>query len=1328
MATLTGGPNNDLLNGGGGNDLLQGLGADDTLNGMGGNDTLDGGTGNDKMAGGAGNDIFIVDSLQDKVTEKVGEGTDEIQASIALAAAVAYVENYTFKMTTDVTFTGNTLNNKIVGGTGNDTLNGGDGNDVVHGGAGKDTLAGGNGNDVLNGGEADDALTGGAGNDTLTGGTGDDKMTGGSGNDVYDVDSLKDLVIENADAGTDEIRSTIAVTAVANVENYTFLTAAGITFTGNTLNNRITGGDGSDTLNGGNGNDSLIGGAGNDNLNGGAGNDTMTGGTGNDTMTGAAGNDIYVVDSLQDKTIEKAGEGTDEIRATIALTAAVANVEKYTFQVTTEVSFTGNELNNVITGGTGNDTLNGAVGNDAINGGAGDDTLNGGTGNDAMTGGAGNDVYTIDSLADTAIEAVDGGTDEVRSSIALTTAFAEVEDYTFQLSAGVTFTGNDLDNKITGGIGNDVFNAGGGHDVVSGGGGDDTLNGGDGTDTLNGGTGNDNLSGGIGNDILDGGDNNDTLSAGTGLDKLSGGNGNDLLVIEDLSFLLAAGGAGEDTIQFKGSGFSIDLAAFQDGRISDIERIDLAQSGADNLLLTQTAVHNASSSSEQLIVDGNSGDTVTLTGGFKLTGSQTVGGETYDLYTSAGSSVLLDKAVTAKLDAGVSNVLELSALPASKGFALASHMGGSMTGAGVASAGDVNGDGYDDLIIGAPVTPGNGGLDGAAFVLFGSATGPGAVQDLSALDGKNGFRINGPASGAMLGEAVASAGDFNGDGIDDLLIGSKNGAQGGFRTGEAFVVFGTAAAAGFPATVNLSQLNGSNGFRLYGTSGGGQVGTSAASAGDVNGDGYDDLLIGAPGAQPNGSGSGGAYVVFGHAGAQATPIDLGALNGTTGFKINGASGDELGRSVSAAGDVNGDGYADLLVSANGFGGIGGGGAAYVLFGHGGGFAATLEASAIDGTNGFILDGPFGADIGRSVSTAGDLNGDGYDDLIVVERADDAGGTAAHVVFGHGGAFTQTVDLAALNGGNGFTLVDPGKATTWNVATAGDFNGDGYADILVSAATASGADPNAGVSYLVYGSAGGFGATVDLSHLGTQQGLRIDGAATGDNAWNISAGGDVNGDGYDDIVIGAPYAKDNGSQTGLGYVIYGGGTAAGAHVGDSGNNTITGNASAELFIGGLGNDTLNGGGGGDTFQGGAGNDQIHVTDRNFHLADGGGGTDTLYFDFVGTIDFANLDTNAATSDRGKITGVEVLDVTNGQANGLTLHATDVLDLNVDNRDVGGVASLDNVLKIDGNTGDTLKLFSTDGWGTANTSILPGYNVYTEGAVRIAVDKDIAVTVG
>ena len=147
---------------------------------------------------------------------------------------------------------------------------------------------------------------------------------------------------------------------------------------------------------------------------------------------------------------------------------------------------------------------------------------------------------------------------------------------------------------------------------------------------------------------------------------------------------------------------------------------------------------------------------------------------------------------------------------------------------------------------------------------------------------------------------------------------------------------------------------------------------------------------------------------------------------------------------------------------------------------------------------------------------------------------------------------------------------------------------------------------------------------------------------------------------------------------------------------------------------------------DAINAGQGNDEIHVADNKFFRIDGGTGVDTLHLDYAGAIDFGNLDGNASTSDRGRIENVETLDVDNGQANALTLHLADVLDLDVTSSNLGGVASLDNVLRIDGNAGDTLQMFNVDGWGAADTSSLSGYAVYSYQAVKVAVDTDIAVS--
>jgi len=189
------------------------------------------------------------------------------------------------------------------------------------------------------------------------------------------------------------------------------------------------------------------------------------------------------------------------------------------------------------------------------------------------------------------------------------------------------------------------------------------------------------------------------------------------------------------------------------------------------------------------------------------------------------------------------------------------------------------------------------------------------------------------------------------------------------------------ALAAFPANINLSALDGTNGFTLSGVAVSDFSGFAVSTAGDVNGDGVDDLLIGAPRADPNGNYSGASYVVFGGAGVgNSGNLELSALDGTNGFRLSGvAAYDQSGEAASTAGDVNGDGVDDLLIGA--FGADPNGdfsGASYVVFGGAGvGSGGHLELSALDGTNGFRLSGVATDDFsGSRVSTAGDVNGDG----------------------------------------------------------------------------------------------------------------------------------------------------------------------------------------------------------------------------------------------------------------------------------------------------------------------------------------------------------------
>ncbi|MGK2925548.1 MAG: beta strand repeat-containing protein [Lysobacterales bacterium] len=412
--------------------------------------------------------------------------------------------------------------------------------------------------------------------------------------------------------------------------------------------------------------------------------------------------------------------------------------------------------------------------------------------------------------------------------------------------------------------------------------------------------------------------------------------------------------------------------------------------------------------------------------------------------------------------------------------------------------------------------------------------------DLSNLNGTNGSALEGVAAESFAGQSVSAAGDFNGDGIDDIIVGAPYSSNGASYTGAGYVVFGS--PQGLPNPLGLSTLGVGTGLSITGSSDSDFVGFSVASAGDINGDGIADVVLGGPSSSLGEDYAGAVFVVFGSDQPLPVSLSVSSLTGSNGFTILGAVNyADTGATVSGAGDFNGDGIDDLVIGAP----FTENGSAYVVFGNAGAWGGAVNLSDLNGSNGIRIDGAELAEtLGQSVSRAGDVNGDGIDDVIVGAILAGAEGDyagAAYVVFGSDSGLAHPMDVSALDGSNGFALVGVthGDFTGFSVSAAGDVNGDGIDDLIVGA---PGADPNggsSGISYVVFGNAGAWGGVVNLSSLNGSNGFAILGVAAGDESGTaVGTAGDINNDGFDDLVIGAPLASPGGAFSGASYVVLG----------------------------------------------------------------------------------------------------------------------------------------------------------------------------------------------
>ncbi|MFN0244821.1 MAG: integrin alpha [Planctomycetota bacterium] len=432
-----------------------------------------------------------------------------------------------------------------------------------------------------------------------------------------------------------------------------------------------------------------------------------------------------------------------------------------------------------------------------------------------------------------------------------------------------------------------------------------------------------------------------------------------------------------------------------------------------------------------------------------------------------------------------------SGLAASAAWTAESDQAGAGFGLSVGTAGDVNGDGFSDVIVGA-FGYDNGQTDeGRAFVYLGSASGLAASAAWTAESDQ---------VSAQFGAPIGTAGDVNGDGYSDVLVSASTYDNGQTDEGRAYVYLGS--ASGLAASASWTAESNQAGA-LYSA--------GAGASGDVNGDGFGDVIVGAYRYDNGQSDEGRAFVYLGSASGLAASAAWTAESDQVGA--------QLGSNVRAAGDVNGDGYADVIVGALDFdNGQTDEGRALVYLGSAAGLATSAAWTA--------ESNQAGARFGQSVSTAGDVNGDGFSDVIVGAHMYDNGQTDEGRAFVYLGSATGLATTAVWTADSNQAFANFGSWT----GTAGDVNGDGYSDVIVGAPLFDNNEFDEGRAYVYLGSSSGLASTHAWVIESNQADARL--------GYSVASAGDVNGDGFSDVIVGAPRYDNDQPGEGRAFVYLG----------------------------------------------------------------------------------------------------------------------------------------------------------------------------------------------